>query len=138
MPIAYPGFPQLKLFPESAALLDGDPFRLQRVHPKLEKPHRRVIGGFVADPVPLRQVLVLQDADADAIAPMPPRQGFMELVRHTYLLGFLNATESSVSHFRQAISLASRVPVARLLRRRSLDALGGIVQLVEGTLERAA
>ena len=56
----------------------------------------------------------------------------MELVRHSYLLGFLQTTNSAATHFRQVISLASRVPVARLRRRRSLDAIAGVARLIEG------
>jgi hypothetical protein len=64
--------------------------------------------------------------------------GFMELVRHSYLLAFLNATDSAVAHFRQTVAVASRVPVSRLVRRRSLAALPGVAQMVEGQVERAA
>ncbi|HET6248018.1 MAG TPA: hypothetical protein VFE47_10005, partial [Tepidisphaeraceae bacterium] len=53
-PLAYPGFPQLKLFPESAALLSGgDPTLLPKVHPALDKRARRTDGPFQADPLPL-------------------------------------------------------------------------------------
>ena len=137
-PLAYPGFPQLKLFPESAALLDGDPGQLPKVHPEFDKRARRAIEGFPIQPLPLRRIFVLADGDVEAIEPLSARDGFMELVRHSYLLGWINATGTAAMHFRQATSLASRVPVARLIRRRSLHELPRVAQLLEDELERAA
>ena len=136
--LVYPGFPQLKLFPASAALLEGDPACLPRVHPDLEKRARRATEGFTTAPIPLGRIFVLEDAADVRIIPVAPRPGFMELVRHSYLLGFLGATQTAAAHFRQAISLAARVPVARLLRPRSFDALPDVVRLLEAQRERAA
>jgi hypothetical protein len=75
--------------------------------------------------------LVLTDADAEGIEPLSPRQAFMELVRHSYLLSILKATNSAATHFRQATAVASQVPVARLLRRRSLGALPKVAAVAE-------
>ena len=110
-PLAWPGFPQLKLFPESAGLLDRDPQQLPRVHPDFDKRARKTIEGFPTHPLPLRRLFVLADGDAERVEPLPGRMGFMELVRHSYLLAFLNATGSAASHFRQAVSVASRAGV---------------------------
>ena len=137
-PLAYPGFPQLKLFPESAALLDPDPRNLPRVHPEFDKRATRTEERFEARPLPLRRIYILDNGNEDRVQRLSPREGFMELVRHSYLLGFLQATRSAVEHFHQATTLASRAAVARLIRRRSLDSLPAIAQLVEDDVERNA
>lgn len=138
LPLAYPGFPQLKLFPESAALLGGDTRTLPRVHPDFEKRSRSAKNGFATASLPLHRIFALHDADSFAIESISGATALMELVRHSYLLGFLEATGTMAAHFRQATTLAARVPIARLLRPRSLDALPGIVNLMERELERAA
>ena len=137
-PLAYPGIPQLKLFPESAALLDADPRHLPKIHPEFEKRARATVEGFPTHPQPLRRVFVLTDGEIENVEALPGRMGFMELVRHSFLLAFLNATGSAATHFRQAVAVASRVPVSRLVRRRSLDALPAVARLVEAHLDRAA
>jgi hypothetical protein len=138
LPLAYPGFPQLKLFPESAALLDPDPRHLPKVHPEFDKRARRTEERFETRALPLRRIFVLENGTEDCVQRLTQRQGFMELVRHSYLLGFLQATRSAVEHFQQATALASRVEVSRLIRRRSLEALPTIAKLVEDDVERAA
>src|SRR5665213_3245189 len=129
--LAHPGFPQLKLFPESAALLDANPDSLPKIHPDFEKRARPALERFASDPLPLTHVFVLDNGEREAIEPAGRQQGFMELVRHSYLLELLSATGSSAAHFHQAAALAGRMPVLRLLRRRSLDLLADVARLVE-------
>src|SRR5665213_114001 len=133
-PMAYPGFPQLKLFPESAALLEADPRELPRIHPDLDKRARRAMEGFPTRALPLGRVFVLEDAGEEAVETLAARDAFMQLVTHSYLLGFLQATHSSAAHFKQAIAMAVAVPVMKLRRRRSIDALNAVVKIVEGEL----
>lgn len=151
-PRMYPGFPQLKLFPESARLLEGDPASLPRVHPDFEKRARRTSHGFAADPLPLKAVFVLCDAEgssadsgagalhssAASITPIAGQHGFIELVRHSYLLELLGPTAAWAEHFHQAVAVARQAPVYRLTRRRSLDALSEVAELVEETIASAA
>ena len=133
----FPGFPQLKLFPESAALLDADPSQLPRVHPEFEKRARRAQRQFSTHALPLKCVVVLCDSDHEAIERPAGNERFIELVRHSYLLGILKQTDSFPAHFQQATALARRVPVIRLRRRRSLDLLGELARQVEAEIERA-
>jgi len=130
-PLAYPGFPQLKLFPESAAQLVEDADALPRLHPEFEKRAAKIGSRFAADPLPLRAVYELIDGDGEAIETPPPQQAFMQLVRHSYLLSLLSATGAAEAHFGQAVSVASRVPVGRLVRRRALENLPKVAKLVE-------
>ena len=138
VPVAYPGFPQLKLFPESAALLEADPRELPRIHPDLDNAPRRAMVGFPTRALPLGRVFVLEDAGQEAVETLAARDAFMQLVTHSYLLGFLQATHSSAAHFKQAVAMAGAVTVMKLRRRRSLDVLNAVVKIVEGTLQRAA
>jgi hypothetical protein len=138
VPLAYPGFPQLKLFPESAALLEADPKKLPKIHPDLDKRARKATQGFPTRALELRRVFVLEDAAAEGVELLPAREAFMQLVGHSYLLGFLRATNSVAAHFKQAVALAGAVPIMKLRRRRCLDALDAVVKTLEGELQRAA
>jgi len=130
-PLAYPGFPQLKLWPEAVAGLGGEPDALPRVYPGFEKRGRRADERFPADPLPLDRVYVLESGERNAIETLSPQQRFIELTRHSYLLSLLGRTGETAAHFYQAADVAARVPVLRLLRRRALDDLSSIAQRVE-------
>ncbi len=135
-PIAHPGFPQLKLFPQAAAQLDANPDELPRLMPDFDKRARRVPDRFPDVALHLLRIYVLQDGDAERIEPLASQQAFIEIVRHSYALVMLRASGSESAHFRQAVRLTASVPVQRLVRRRSIDALPNVVPLVEADLAR--
>jgi hypothetical protein len=128
--LVYPGFPQLKLFREAAKHLTDGSENLHRLHPDLDKVGLRVADRFAEAPRPLRRVYALADGQELEFRALPPQQAFMELVKHSYALGFLQSTDSSETHFRQAVALASRAPVCRLIRPRSLLMLSNLVSAV--------
>lgn len=135
-PIAHPAFPQLKLFPEAAAQLEERPEDLPRLMPDFDKRARRVVDQFPTGPVALRRIFVLQDGEHEAIEPLGAQEAFMQVVRHSYLLPMLRASGTEAAHFHQAVRLVRSIPVQRLLRRRSIDALPAVVDIVEADLGR--
>ena len=75
VPMAYPGFPQLKLFPGSAALLDPRPGELPKVHPELDKRSCRSDEGFRTDRLPLREIHVFARCRCERGATSDGRSG---------------------------------------------------------------
>jgi hypothetical protein len=136
-PIAYPGFPQLKLSPEAAVQMGDEPADLPRVHPDFQKRARRAASDFSTQPLPLSCVFVLETADRLAIEPLTPQQRFVELVRHSYLAQLLESTGEAADHFRMVVQLAQCTAVLRLQRRRELNTLSQVAQLVEMEMTRA-
>lgn len=135
-PIAHPGFPQLKLFPEAAAQLDERPEDLPRLMPDFDKRARRVVNQFPQGPVLLARIYVLQDGEREAIEPLGMQEAFMQVVRHTYVLPMLRASGTEAAHFHQAVRLVRLIPVQRLVRRRSIDVLSAVVGIVEADFAR--
>ena len=133
--LAYPGFPQLKLWPESLEQLGdhADPF--PRVHPAYEKRARRADEKFHTEALPLGRVYVLDSGEEFSIEPLPPQQRFIGLTRHSYLLPILEQTRTAADHFRQAVAVASRVPVLRLRRPRRLDEVMRVARRVEEDMQ---
>lgn len=130
-PMAIPGFPQLKLWPESAARFVADAEALPRLAPDLEKRSRLAPAGFPNRPLPIRCIYILSDGDAEYIESLGPQQAFAELIRHSYLAQAIAASGMSQAHFRQIVALAETTPIAWLVRRRSLDVLGDVIKQVE-------
>lgn len=133
-----PGFPTLKLFPDSAAAsLGDDPEALPRIDVKGEKRSRATHAGFRQAALPLKAIYVLDYLDEGtehAIEPLPPRQACVELVRHSFALRLLQKQGVSAAHLRQCSQVVEQVPVSRLWRVRSLDGLAGLATLIETDL----
>lgn len=136
-PMVYPGFPQLKLYPEAAAQINDRPNELPRVSPELEKRSCRATTDFPRARLPLRRVYSLADGTHEAIHLLPPQSAFFELVKHTFVLSMVRATGQEAAHFRQAIALARSIPINKLERRRLLSVLPSVVQLVRADLAAA-
>lgn len=137
--IVVPAFPQLKLWPDSAAALGVAPEELSLLHPQFEKRARRVARGFQQSPLPLRRIYVLAEDIDQKIEILPSQEAFVELVRHSHAARFvsmLEATRTAASHFRQCVKLTNCVPVCRLKRPRSLSALATVTELVEQDLAK--
>jgi hypothetical protein len=134
-PMVFPGFPQLKLWPEAAAALGDAPETLPRIHPMLEKRARPAGRGFPEAPLPLRRIHVLARGPAHEIEPLRPQEALLELVRHSYCARLLQALDAR-RHFLHCARLANCVPVCRLKGERSLSALPDLAHLVEEDLGR--
>lgn len=131
IPMVLPAFPQLKLWPEAASLLDENPEALPRVHPDLDKRARRTTCGFSKYPLPLSRIYVLGEESQPEIIPLQPQAAFAELVRHSYAVGLLGPSGATPAHFRQCVALAGSGRLYRLNRPRSLHVVPEIARLVE-------
>ena len=132
-PKALPGFPQMLLLPESASALGRDPGSLPRVAPDSDKFMFDAQQGFSLEPVLLRRIYALADADRNAIEPLAGREAVATLVAHTFgILAFGQGAKPA--HFLLCTELVKRVPVRRLARARQLERLAELARLVEEDL----
>lgn len=128
--ILYPGSPQFKLWPEAAVALGDDPERLPRLRPGLEKRARRVTDGFRQTPLPLGRIYVLEEGTALEITEISPAEALTELMSHSYYVPAI-ASGGASQQFLLCASLASKVPMRRLTRPRSIPGLPNLISLVE-------
>jgi hypothetical protein len=136
----FPGFPQLKLWPEAVASLGEAPEALPQLHPEFDKRARRATQGFSHRLLPLRCIYLLQEGPRLAIEPLPPHEGLIALMPHWYGFRFgdrlLRVGAAAASHFRQCATLANNVNVRRLVRPRQLRGLSDVAQFVEDDIAR--
>lgn len=132
-PAAYPGFPNLKLWPDSLRALGEAPDRWPQIHPEREKRALRLPNGFALEPLPLSRVIVLAEGGRAALAPLREREAFAELVRHSFAVR-LHRSVAQERHFHQCAELASAVPCVRLETPRALDRVDELARLVEESL----
>ncbi len=125
----YPGFPQIKLWPEAVAGLGEDPAALPALRPNLSKLARRLSSGFNAAPLPLGRLYVLAEGPAVAVEPLDRQAQLVELVRHSYVVRALPRLDAP-THLRQCAAVLRAVPVARLARPRDLAQLAAVADAV--------
>jgi hypothetical protein len=133
VPLAIPGFPRLKLYPDVAAYFGADVAGLPGLHPRMAKLGRAVIPRFASAPLPLRRLYVLADGDTVALEPLAPQDALVEMIRHAYGASLLRAAVAR-RHFQQCGVVARQVPARRLWRPRALAELPRLVREVERDL----
>ena len=129
-PRVYPGFPQLKLWPEAAASLGADVEQMPRLHPGFEKRAQRLSAGFAREALPLGWLYVLAEGEPASIQPLDKQTALVELVRHSYMSHTLPPL-AAAAHLRQCAALLRQVGLSQLRRPMSLPGLPAVCALVE-------
>ena len=108
---------------------------LPRVNPYTSKRVRAVEYGPNA-PMPLRKLYVLQNeaAEEQAVEPLGGRTALLHLLTHARSKDLLTAPEFQSTLLTQCGALLERVPSALLHRRRGLDTLAELKQVIEEDL----
>jgi len=136
--IALPGFPQVKLWADSAKALGRSTEGLRRVMPEYEK--------FVApeterfDPAPGRlhaiYVLRVEDGAPLALDALGPTERFNALLDHTWQKLLLSGLGVREWHFHTAARIASLIYAARLTRPSAPLEIKPAVDLIEADMRR--
>ncbi len=131
-PTVIPGYPQLKLWPDSVAVLGLDPEGLPRLHALSDKRVYRDPSRLCDRPVPLGGVCVLAQGADSQIDPLDPQSAIVELIRHSSRVRELHPS-TAPTHLAQCAKLASIAPISRLTLPRSFEALSGVVTTLAET-----
>lgn len=132
-PLIFPGYPQLRLAPQSVQALGEDAAALPRIYPLQERRIRRVEQGFELSGVPLRSLFVLESGEKLALQRLAPAPALMQLVQHTYCIGLSERTEAA-DQFYKCAALARTLPIFGLERSRDLTRLDDVTALVENNI----
>jgi hypothetical protein len=137
-PYVLPGYPQVKLYPDTLSQLGQDPDALPTLAPGLMKRGCRMGNRFSDTALPLRRIYVLASDSQMAVRPLQPQDALMFLMSNTYVARFgreLLSSNSAGRHFHQCTDLVRRVPVGSLARPRLLELLPAVVELIERDLQ---
>lgn len=117
-PCVLPAYAQVRLWPDSAALLGLDIERLDRVHPALEK---RLValepGVLVRTALPIDSITVLERGTDMPTEHLDRHAALAALLRHCYAPRIMRALGRQAEHFAQCARLAASIPVERRHRR---------------------
>jgi len=133
-PLAYPGYPRLKLWKDTLDTLDISQDNLQRDHFRADKFHLPMTGSFWAMPVRLRYLNFLRFSEPGAkttLTRINPPQAVPLLRNNTYRYQYISGLELTESHFKDCVSLARQVSTCYLDRPRREESFSECQRLVE-------
>lgn len=132
------GYPSIKLEPAIVDRLDVPVEEPRRTSPIRDRHFHGLEHEHPDSPVPLKRIYLLADGPEGSILPIEPRERILELVRHTYTIPPVEASDEVESNFVQCATLAESVRIRRLRRERNLEKLPRLVELVEEDVDADA
>ncbi len=129
-PIAFPAFPQLKLWPDTLSFLGDDLEKWNRLHSLVDKRVRLIDDCFQITPVLLKRIYVLKEGAVLEIQSIPRREAFIELLRHLYFAKYLKVSDVISTYFDKITFILKNISVYRLIRPKSLSLLPEVAELV--------
>jgi hypothetical protein len=133
-PMAYPGYPRLKLWQDALAQFEVDCAELQRDFFRADKFHLPVSDHFWIDPVPLRHVYFLRfaaESAKPAVEDIESAQGVHLIRNNTYRFQYISGLGLTRSHFLDCVKVARHARLHYLDRPRRHAAIADCQKLVE-------
>jgi hypothetical protein len=130
-PFVQPGFPRVKLWPDSATALEHDVEHLPLIHPERTKRSLQLDHAFHTEPLPLARCYLLDDGDEESSTALAPHATLMALIGSTYQAQWLHETGASGANLLHCAALVRSGVVRRLRRRRTFEALPDVIRFVE-------
>jgi len=138
-PTVLPGYPQLKIWADSAEKLGERTEELRRVRTQLEKYGLPVGELYCATPVPLRRVYVLSTTNTRelSVVELKGMEKVTALLGNTYRLSFLGEGPGRAPNFEHCAAVAERAVVSRVTRPEHPFLLEELAELLHGELSRS-
>jgi energy-coupling factor transporter ATP-binding protein EcfA2 len=138
VPCVQPGFPRVKLWPDSAAALEHNLEALPLVHPDVTKRSLQLTAQFHAERLPLARCYLLEDGDTESVTELAPTQSVLSLIGCTYQSFWLHESGASGPNLLHCTALTRSGVVRRLARRRTYEALPEVIRFVEEDVRSAS
>lgn len=127
-----PGFPQIKMSPETANALGYDFESLPLIHPQESKRGYRPKHNFRRSPLPIKRIYVLGYGTEFSSTPIESSLATMELSRHSRPTTLYQRGDAL--HFYQCADLVKEQTIYRLVRPKDLKLLPKIADFVSQDL----
>lgn len=115
---AWPSFPRIKLWADSARHLEIATDTLNRVRPELEKFNLPLSDNYCAERLPVRAVYLLQKHNEPTIeiSPLNGMARFQMLRNNSYRLRFMQGLAMQPMHLNLCATLANNAHIGRIIR----------------------
>lgn len=139
-PMVVSGYPQFRLWPDSArASLGDDPDQLPQLCEGYQKRARRVGCDFSHSVLPLKALYKLEKGDMPRAVPFSAHEALFQLIGNSYVARYgkqILQGDRAASNLKQCTNVINQVPFYRLERPQSMDLLEALADLVEGGSSR--
>ena len=125
-PIVLPGFPFLKMWPDTLAAMGHQPEAMPKLRPEIEKRGYRIANGFSKESVPLRAIFILGRGETIAIERLNGQDALFGLMSFWYAARFGSEVLQVMGfsdHFQRCARLVNEVPVYLLTKPDAQEAL---------------
>lgn len=125
-PIVLPGFPFMKMWPDTLAALGHQPEALPKLRPEIEKRGYRIANGFSKESVPLRAIFILGQGETITIERLHGQDALFGLMSFWYAARFGSEVIQIMGlsdHFQRCARLVNEVPIYLLTKPDAQEAL---------------
>jgi hypothetical protein len=136
-PVVKPGFPRVKLWPDSAEALEHDVDALPLIHPERTK-RSLSMPPIQSAEIPLSRCYLIEDATDESVQDLAGSECVLALVGLTYQASWMHETGVSGANLQHCGALARSGVVRRLRRRRSFAALPDVIRFIESEVRSAS
>ena len=137
-PAVLPGYPFLKLAPESGEILG---YYNADWTPLLPNDNRSMIAVEGSPPgiaLPLKRIYILSEGDRAENESLKPQDAAVELIRHSYGSPWVRKSGMAAHHLRHCAALVDRVPISKLIRPLRLELIHEVAGMVQRECEEGA
>ena len=133
-PLVTPSYPEVRLRPDTLETI-GHTFELSDSEIESHWKEEKLVESRVAqDSAPLLCLYILGVGEEHQIEAIPIQSAFLELSHHSRAIRVINTLDVKglrAAHFKQCMKLVQSVPIFTLKRRRSLQEMPQVVELIE-------
>ena len=132
-----PGFPAMKLWPDTIHFLGRDLAELERIHPMVEKRNVPMTANFAGNPTRLNAFFFLGRGDTIQLEKIERKQGLLRLMSGLFFASYIKKLDKKVQENRLRIGaeIVRRYPLWSLERPRELILLSETVQQIFNKIE---
>ncbi|MCP5052924.1 MAG: hypothetical protein GY940_37495 [bacterium] len=133
VPVAFPGYPQLKLWEDALEKMGNDFSGYHRVRRLIDKYAVPTPGSFIHYPQPIKQIYFLSPWEKEQIeiSPVTGMKKFNALKRHTYRFQLLEGLGKGGHHFQSTAMVGRHVSTSRVRRPKDLFLLDQLIDALE-------
>ena len=131
VPMVQPGHVAIRLAPQDLARHGVDPAALDALHPGTDKRSYPLAAAACAEAaLPLARVYLLLDGDGAAVEEITGLPAALALLRYCFAPELLSGVAGSSALMQRCVGIAKHTRVFRLFRRRDLDALPALTEML--------
>ena len=133
-PVVLPGFPQIKIWPESVHGLGYVEEEMPALFLGSKKRVIRDVVTFPKEPIPLSNIFIIENDDEWQISQMPEAETLLCLVKSFPCPSGLIREYAQKEHFKQCLKMIENVKIRKLKLPRNFKLLGETVRRISEEL----